>query len=174
MTAAVMIENDVWDRHMRRILYSEAALLRADYGFGVFGAWVTSDELHSLGMSDLPSEPIAFDELAVDLGIERRWRNVSAVRVREYNALSFPWSLFGEFIAALRAETLDPYDATPGSSAQLRPSEVTPQWVLPLARLIRRGEAANADQAWNILDAILPDHAHRPTIEEVRRYMSRD
>lgn len=167
----VQIEADVWDRHLRRLLYAEAALLQQGYGHDPLPAWATAAELDQLDAPNVPTDPETLHDFATAQAVEHRWRDGNPNGVREYSVLTFPWAILRPLVSQMRCELGDPWDAHPPSAVGDPLRNIMPVWTLPLLRLIRAGEVDTAQEAIDALNAALPPRMDFPSLPEIEAFM---
>jgi hypothetical protein len=167
-------------RLRRRVAFLEAALVQALRDEGQLREWFTAGELAALALPGLPASASSIARLAR----RERWEaRITMGRGGErsvYHFSALPRAAFAELLGRVIRAGAGP-DGTPDDDAQRAPApalapparvalpapNTTPQWLLPLVRLLRGG-VPNLDEAVAELATALPANVPCPTLAEAR------
>lgn len=173
-------------RLQRRVVFLEAAivqLLRDDHRLR---EWFTASELAALHLPGLPRAASSIARVASRERWEHRITTGKGGERRSYHFAALPRAAFAGFIdgvlrahaTAEEAEDIPAREAAPfpvlAPATPLpaaRGSEPTPQWVLPLVRLLRGG-APSVEDALRELPRRWPGRMVLPSPEEARETLA--
>lgn len=175
----VTISAAEWSETQRRLRFVEAALIQTLRGQRVLKEWFTAAELAAFGLPGLPG---------TKQGLLRRahaedWRSRAMYGTGgaryEFHFSSLPRRAFEELLERIVATM--PAGAALPPSAQVpsvpeRPMAVslpsavnaTPQWLLPLLRVVKGRDADDMEEVRRQLAARLPAGVIAPSADEIR------
>jgi hypothetical protein len=164
-------------RLRRRVKFLEAALVQVLREDGHLREWFGAAELATLRLPGLPTTRQGIGRLAKAQGWEARIVTGARGGERlEYHFTSLPRRAFEALIALVMREGSPAGERAPAALPELPepepppaapPAVATPQWVLPLLRMLR-GSALPLEDAVRALPAALPAGAACPDLAEAR------
>lgn len=169
----VEVSADLWAQKKRRVAFLEAVLVQVLRDQTRIREWFTATELAALCLPGIPHSPQGVGQHAK----AKSWLQALTKRhgrvYTAYHYSSLPNPAFEAFIKRL----IDlPSDAEliPDTASQPCQSAVaTPQWMLPLMRIIRTGHAPTWQDARAALIHALPSGVDMPTQVELKTAFDR-
>jgi hypothetical protein len=168
-------------RLRRRVAFLEAALVQALRDEGELREWFSAGELAALALPGLPATASGIARQARREGWEARITMGRGGERTVYHFSALPRAAFAELLNGVLRAGAGP-DGLPEAGAALMPApalappvrhtrrpegNATPQWLLPLVRLLRGGVPDLGD-AVDQLATALPPEVHCPTVAEAR------
>ena len=154
----------------RRMAFLEAVLVQVLRDERQMREWVTAGDLAALRLAGLPSTASGIARMARREGWESRIAQGRGGESVQYHFASLPRASFADFIdRVMRAHVADlaaPPQPVAARAAPPAASNATPQWVLPLLRLMRGGLAL--EDAVARLPANATSGRPRPAAAEAR------
>lgn len=163
-------------RLRRRVVYLEAALVQVLREDGQLREWFTAAELAGLRLPGLPTTRQGIARLARAGGWEARVTTGRGGERVSYHFSALPRRAFEALIALVLREGSPVGTEAPAALPELPEpdppaappaSTPTPQWVLPLLRLVK-GHSMPLEEAVRVLPAALPLGATCPSVDEAR------
>jgi len=175
---SVTISAAEWSETQRRLRFVEAALIQTLRGQRILKEWFTAAELAAFGLPGLPGTKQGLLRRAHAEGWRARAMYGSGGARYEFHFSSLPRRAFEELLERIVA-TMPASAALPPSAsvpsiperpmAVSLPSAVnaTPQWLLPLLRVIKADPLADAEALRARVSARLPPGIAPPTSAEI-------
>ena len=170
----VQVKAEDWAKAKSRLAFIEAALARVLRDNTQVREWFTAKELAAMKLPSLTGNPASITRKSA----HHKWRHKTVMqegrKAQAYHYSSLPNAAFEALIRRLidvpDIEQFIPDLPPHESQKQVEP---TPQWMLPLMRLIKQDMVDTWQEAYAMLEHKLPNHVQHPTPFEVENAYQR-
>lgn len=170
----VQVKAEDWANAERRIAFIEAALARVLRDNTQVREWFTAKELAAMKLPGLSANPASITRKSA----HHKWRHKTVMqegrKALAYHYTSLPNAAFEALIRRLiDVPDIEQFIPDLPRHEPKKQAEPTPQWVLPLMRLIKKDAVCTWQEAYAMLECKLPKHLPRPTPFEVENAYQR-